>query len=342
MKFKYNDNVNIYIEQIIVICSGIALIFIFGNRFEKIFHRIFQFLYDRITTRGLAYGLIVDDQGYPLYNYGRRNNVNIGYQYNPIVLCWLADKLYDEKKCSNDNIKKILNYADMAAGRHIKNSHFSAELHFVWPPYRIKGIWRSALVYGRLMQLFVRAYKLSNNVVYIKYAETVMHAFNREIKDGGVRIIIDENNWWYEEYASEDIEPPYILNGMISAVLCINEFYEISNNENAKKLVEKGINAIKSNINEFDREGFSYYDRIGNICSPYYHNFHIELLKRLMEKFPHKEFIEMRKKWIKKNEMNFIIKSIKYPTKRSVAVLLFSMFLSISLCELIYILLKIL
>lgn len=332
---------HIYFIHSIIVFLSIAILLLLGNRIEPIYRNLFQFLYDRITNRGLKYGLHWDEEGYPLYNYGRRNNRFIGYQYNPIVLCWLADKLYNGTDTTEDNRIKIKQYADLAAKKHLRNGVFTAEMNFCWPSYGIENKWSSGLVYGRLIQLFVRAFNVSNNEEYLDYAESVLDNFCKSIDEGGVRILLSEDEWWYEEYASTEIEPPMVLNGMISTVLCISEIHEKRKSRTSAILIEKGILAIANNIRKFDRDGYSYYDLQKHICSPYYHDFHIELLNRIIEKFPENIFKEMREKWSKGSNANYLIRSVKHPTKRSVSLIIFSFFSLIFIMELVFILFRI-
>lgn len=327
---------NILISHIMIFISSIVIILFAGSKMESLFDSLLQFLYDRMTNRGLKYGIKYDKEGYPLYNYGRRNNEFIGYQYNPIVMCWLADRIYRHDKTTQDNRKIIMKYADMAAKRHIEDGVFTAVLKFCWPPYHIKEQWSSGLVYGRLIQLFVRAFDISNEKRFLDYAETVLINFRKDINEGGVRIQLSDDEWWYEEYASAEISSPMVLNGMISTVLCINELHEKRSNAAARELIDKGVRAIENNIEKFDRDGYSYYDLQHHICSPYYHNFHIELLGRLIEKFPKNIFEKMLIKWSLGNQKNFLIKSLRHPTKRSVSVLALSFISLIVLMEMVY------
>lgn len=82
-----------------------------------------------------------------------------------------------------------------------------------------------------------------------------LHIFYEDIEKMGCRVIINSDEWWYEEYASPEIEPPFVLNGMISAVLCINEYFEISRDETANVLVEKGIKALIARLSGYDKNG---------------------------------------------------------------------------------------
>ncbi len=336
-------NINFLILQILAAIIGIALLFVFGNKTEKISKIIVEFLYYRLTKRGLEHGIKFADDGTPLYHYGRRDNVNIGYRYNPIVYAWLADKEYKIfKKNSNKNSReKILKYADAVIEKHINNKgNAIIEVDFPWPPYKITQTWRSALYNGRLLQLLMRAYELSNEDKYLNICKVIIDTFFIDINNNGVRVVLSENEWWYEEYATNEIKPPFILNGMISATRCIYDYFKLTNSEKAEELYKKGMNAIKSNLHFYDRNGYSYYDKIGNISSPYYHDFHINLLDYLRNEFKDEIFEEYYKKWSSNLKWNFFIRSLKNPTNRSMAALFINYLIYLFPLELIIIILK--
>ncbi len=315
-------NIDFLALQILAIITGFILLFILGNKTEKISKKIVDFIYYRLTKRGLEHGIKFTNDGTPLYHYGRRDNVNIGYKYNPNIYAWLADKEYKWYKKGNkkDSKEKILKYADAVIERHIEsNENAIIDLDFAWPPYNITHTWHSALVNGRLLQLLMRAYELSNEDKYLNACNEIIDTFFIDIDKNGVRLVLNENEWWYEEYATNEIEPPLVLNGMISATRCIYDYYKLTNNEKAEELFKKGMNAIKNSLHLYDRNGYSYYDRTGRICSPYYHDFHINLMDYLRNEFKDEIFEEYYKKWNNNLKWNFFIRSLKNPTKRSIA-----------------------
>lgn len=326
----------IIVQQLILLLIVFIMLFLFGNRTEKIMRRALQFLFCSITRTGLNKGIKFNENGFPMYNYSSRKGIFIGYQYNPIVFCWLADKLYSGKNTNEDNKSKIFEYAEKVVRKHVVGNRGVVLMNFPCPLYNIKGSWTSGLVTGRIMELLVRAYKLSGNKLFLDSAGKFLHIFYEDIEDMGCRIIINNDEWWYEEYASSEIDPPFVLNGMISAVLCINEYFEISRDHRASILVEKGINALTARLSDYDKNSYSYYDCTGKIASPFYHEYHVELLSRLMRKLPREIFEKYRNKWAEGNSKTFVIRSIKNLSKRSIGVFLLSFISYFLLGQVVY------
>ncbi|MDY6786870.1 MAG: D-glucuronyl C5-epimerase family protein [candidate division WOR-3 bacterium] len=289
-----------------------------------------------ITQSGLEKGVKYDENGFPLYNYSSRNGIFIGYQYNPIIFCWLADKIYEEEDTTDENKQKIYEYADKLAKRHLSDEYPDIWNKFPWPPYGLMNGWTCGLTAGRMLQLFVRAYKLSQDNRYLNYAAKMIPFFYTDIKDKGCRVVINDDEWWYEEYASPDIEPPFILNGMISTVLCIDEYYKITGDDKAGELVRKGKNALIAKLPIYDKDGYSYYDSQGTIASPYYHYYHIELFRRLQSQIPDDKFEYYKHRWADYMKQNYVKRTLSNPSKRSIAALILSFVLYLSAAEIIY------
>jgi hypothetical protein len=167
------------------------------------------------------------------------------------------------------------------------NGIFSAyEFSFPWKNgnHSIDPPWKNAMVNGEALSPLAKAYKVTGNKTYIETAKRILNSFYVDVKDGGVAYKTQSSGFWYEEYASKNsTEEPRVLNGMIHAVLGINEYYKETNDTKAKYLFDQGILALKTDLPKYDLGGASYYDRLGLPANSFYRSLHVYQLKQLYD-----------------------------------------------------------
>ncbi len=308
-------------------CIKILLIFLFflflnffflGNKLEKVSNKIADFLIELFFKRGLKYGVKFEKDGYPKMRlYGE-------YHYSPIIFCWLIHNKFSNYDKNRDI---ILKYADLILNRHFKNNIMNMDLNYPVKIYNIDSTWHSALIDARVIELMDYAYLLTKSEKYLNFINNILEHFKTTIENGGVLSVLDSNAYWYMEYAFEKTKP-YVLNGMISSVLVLYKHYNITKNPKVLELAKKGSNAIAKNLTQYDRNGYSYYDLKGRICSPFYHTYQTNLLRELYEFDRRDVFIQISNKWKKYYEKTFILKKyIKNSSMRGYAVLLIDLFI---------------
>jgi len=261
---------------------------------------------------------IFDDKGVPYVNYEYVEGIYIGNQRNPVSISQEAFTIYKKfEKTKDEKSKKLLiNNADwLVENSNNHNDYAILEYNFPWPVYDLEKPWRSAMAQGQAIQALIKADKISANKKYLETALSLLNSFYIEVKKGGVTYKDSENEWWYEEYASNKGKIPRVLNGMIFALLGINDFYKYTNNNNAKFLFEQGIRSLKKNLPKYDYEnGYSFYDLLGR-PSRKYHAVHVELMKKLFEITDEKIFRIYYEKWKDydyfQNLPGLIVKEIK-------------------------------
>ena len=69
---------------------------------------------------------------------------------------------------------------------------------------------------------------------------------------------------------------------MLFTVLGIYDYYKYTNDNDAKLLFDKGVNSIKKEIANYNDNGYSYYDLLGNPADKY-HKIHVDLLKKIYD-----------------------------------------------------------
>lgn len=182
---------------------------------------------------------------------------------------------------------------------------------------------------GRAIQAFIKAYELSSDTLYLNLARRSMNTLYTEVKDGGVTYI-DSSGYWYEEYADDNVPQSRVLNGMIVVLQALSDFHKVTNDPGSLFLFTKGVNAVKSSLHLYDNKGHSNYDVLGKPASPWYHNFHIELMDFMYTETHDPVFNDYKQKWLLYKEPSYLAALIHKPTRIGVFVV-FTLFVSVLL-----------
>ncbi len=242
----------------------------------------------------------VDQDGIPIVNYGFHGFEYIGSQRNPITTSHKLFEYYsDYKKTGNETSKQfVINNANwLVSNSKIQGNYSILFTNFTWFTNDMPNPWRSGMAQGQGVKALVQAHEITNNSTYLVTAESLLNSFFIEVKNGGVTYKSTNAGWWYEEYAHENGKESRVLNGMIHAVLGIYDYYQYTNDTNAKFLFGKGIDALKHDLPSYDFDGYSYYNALGKPASNSYHDAHVSLTKKLYEITNEPIFNEYSKKW---------------------------------------------
>jgi len=177
--------------------------------------------------------------------------------------------------------------------------------------YDLDPPWVSGMAQGLGIQALTKAYDTTGDPKYIQAARSALNALFVEVADGGVTYKDRPGEWWYEEYAKPGGKESRVLNGMIFALLGVNEYYEATRDESAKILFDKGIASLKTNIDDYDAGWWTYYDVTGNLANKGYHNIHIKLLDDLYGLTSERRFLEASEDWSRYKKSYFIREFIK-------------------------------
>lgn len=244
----------------------------------------------------------VDNDGIPLVYYGTTvNGEPIGFQRNPVTTTLQANKFYDKYKENNDESSKtyFLNNVNWLVDNAVNKGYYSLlQYDFPLPIYNFDPPWFSAMANGLALQVLIKAHEITLDSKYLITAKSLLNAFFIEVEDGGITYKDSSYEWWYEEYVSNDqySKISRVLNGMIFTVLGIYDYFQYTNDPNAKILFEKGVNSIKKEISKYNDNGYSYYDLLGN-PSNNYHQIHINLTKQLYDLTGESIFNEYHELW---------------------------------------------
>ena len=278
-------------------------------------------------SKPIGKGILIDEAGVPLYDYGYTGGVYIGVQRNPVTVSQQAFHYWDEFQKGDERSKKLfLNCTDWLVDNAVLYDNYSVwEYNFPWPSRNLTPPWISGMAQGQGIQALVKAYNITGDQKYLKIANSSLLSFFVEVKNGGVTYKDPETGgWWYEECPNPGNPNDRILNGFIFALLGIHEYYERTGNKDAKYLFDKGIIELKNHLSDYDTGEWTYYDQVGNNASIGYHHIHVKQLAQLYEITHDSVFKEYYQKW-KSYEDNPLLK-YKHMNKKEKAVYPFNFF----------------
>jgi heparosan-N-sulfate-glucuronate 5-epimerase len=231
---------------------------------------------------------IVSVSGIPVLDYGYRDGIYVGPQFNPLTISTTAIDHY-AKSNGNETAREIfLNNTNWLVGNAVSHSKVGntvshgnyslLEYEFPWQ-YELKPPWRSAMAQALAMQALIRAHEETGEDKYLDTAKMLLNGFFIEVKDGGVTYKTPTDGWWYEEYAANGAKESRVLNGMLYTLIGLYDYYQYTNDSAAKYLFDLGVISIKKNLPLYEYKGnYSNYDILGTTNPLTYHKAHIETL----------------------------------------------------------------
>ena len=258
-----------------------------------------------------AIQVTLDEKGVPIVDYGfvsplgdssdtqEDEWVYVGEQRNPLTIASYAENYYSQYRNGNDSSKDLfVNCADwLVDNAKVKDDTLVWEYNYSWPTYNNTPSWRSGMTQAKSIKVLAVAYNLTRDEKYIETARKGLRIFSIDIDRGGVTHK-DKNGWWYEEYAQTGMDiQPRVLNGHISALLDLQEYYNLTKDERAKKLFDLGVSDLKAFLKFYDTGNWSYYDACNNIAVFKYHNFHVMLLNSVYKTTADPYFKFYRDNW---------------------------------------------
>jgi len=240
------------------------------------------------------------DAEVPLTYYGEVDGVGLGYQVVPHTVAYVArSSFYPYDKTGNESeLERALfltEYLISNSASRNNNTFIVWENNFPWPVYDLPAGWIGALSQAGCLKSLLLAYKATGEERYLEYGDKALQAFTVDVSQGGL-LIIREENWWYPEYAKE--EPPFVLNGFITTVLWIKDYYDGTKNPLAKELYDEGVKTLVHYVPTYDSgDGWSYYDAVEHKSSEHYHQLHVQLMGSLFNVTGEPVFLGYHEKW---------------------------------------------
>lgn len=258
----------------------------------------------RLTDRKIEkYG--VGEYTIPLTYYGYVDNDFLGYQLamHNIALKsrgYFYDYFETKNRSSLNKALFLVNFM-ISSAKLKRNNILLLENNFYWPPYDLEPPWSGAIVQAGFVKSLLLAYKATGNEAYLNIAERALNAFEHSFENCGIAYIREDNGeeyYWYPEYASK--KPPFVLNGFITSIVWIKEYYNETGSEKAKRIYERGLASLIHFLPEYSTDdGWSYYDAEKRRANLHYHRLHIEQMKSLYNITKNRIFMKYAEKWEK-------------------------------------------
>ena len=287
-------------KHIVITILIFFLTFLVANYTEEASGNLITSVYTSFTGKSVnKIEIISDDSGIPVVDYGYMNGIHIGKHRNPVTISQKVFEYEEEYRKGNETSKQLLlNCANWLVDNAVKYDNYTIwEYDYVFAlRYNMTPPWRSGMAQGQGIQALTKAYNITKDEKYLNVARTSLNSFFVEVENGGITHK-ENNGWWYEEYADENGSNPRILNGMMWAMLGIYEYYELTEDENAKFLFDKGVIALKNHLPEYDTGNWSYYDAMGNPAEKFSHHVHVTQLNMLYDITKEPIFKEYHDKW---------------------------------------------
>lgn len=299
------------IKILIFIVSVIATVVICRFKGEVWEENVREVLYKLKNDTVPSYNTeIVDSIGVPYVFYSPQNNISAGKHYNPTVVANYALQ-YFSKINKEKNAQQYFNNCVQYLLSSISYKNNAALYYYNWqqPWYpEIKGTFTSGMTSGRAIEVFIKAFSLNNDSMYLQVAQKLMRGYYIAVADSG--FTYKQNNaWWYEEIAVPNTSTPYILDGHIFAIKGLQAFNSIFKNDSAQILIQQGLAALKEKLPLYDAgNGIIFYDKYKSIADKKYQHILVAQMQQLWLSTNDAMFLAYYKKWSAPLNKNYFLK----------------------------------
>ncbi|KNE28170.1 D-glucuronyl C5-epimerase family protein [Achromobacter spanius] len=210
------------------------------------------------TTNGFS----LREDGIVLFDYGKAFN-NLGKWADPYFNTNYALALYRDyldTQCKDEKLrKKFLRVADwMIQEGKARGEMLVWEYPFSDPNFQLDPGWVSGIGQSRMAGVLVRAHAMTGEQKYQDAAKKAMAAYEHPISEGGV-MTFDGDVAWIEEMADPKGNSFKVLNGHVTGLAGIMDYYAVTREQKWKALIAKTVAAVKRDVHLFDAGFSSYY-----------------------------------------------------------------------------------
>lgn len=163
-------------------------------------------------------------------------------------------------------------------------------------PIGYKNLTVSSMGQGQAISVLLRAYILTDEVVWKNAAKKAIEFMIKPVENGGT-LRIKDDQYIFEEYADVEGKKKGVLNGWIFSLFGVYDYLKLEKEEHIRDIYQRSLNTLESALRQYDMNFWSYYDMTGRIASPAYHELHIALLTVLADLTGNKTFKETAHKW---------------------------------------------
>lgn len=207
-------------------------------------------------------GLDFDQKGIIKYDYGNRFD-NAGWRLPPHTIASFGITGLNAwcQKQDPIGLRLSLNQANYLIDHAVlKDGIATWPYDFPVSMFDIPTGFTSGFANAYILVFFTQLYAITGDERFIEFARQTANSFNVDTKDGGVRCIMADGTYFFEEYAYPQAPTVHILNGHMAAVAALVYYGLYANDPVALKLADKGIAAVRNHLEHFDAGIFSLYD----------------------------------------------------------------------------------
>lgn len=182
--------------------------------------------------------------------------------------------------------QEALQYAEglvseiMSSGNVVQSdSELVLKHDFYQPSYMLLPSWPSGMAQGELISVLTRLWKITGKDEYLAWSYKALEPMIKGVGSEGCAIRTNNNGLWIEEYPNKSF-PNFVLNGFIFSIFGLNDLKNLGYDK-AVTAFDDSLNALKSKVEMFISEKFSYYDLAGTIADGYYNHLHCIQLRVL-------------------------------------------------------------
>ncbi|MFN8243828.1 MAG: D-glucuronyl C5-epimerase family protein [Ferruginibacter sp.] len=272
--------------------------------------------------------VLTDSNGVPCVLYKPLNGVAPGLQHNSTIVGNYAVDYYNQFIKTQDSavLRKFKHCVkSLADSIHTINGYSLFVFYWQQPWYdSVKTPFYCGMTSGRAIEAFTDAWLLFRDSSYLQQARQLLTGYFLPIEKGGFTYQYPQG-WWYEELADSNRHTPHILDGHIFAVTGVQKFWQLTRNDSAKQIVDKGLAALRYNLPRFDAgNGDIYYDWYQKKADQLYHETLARQMKELWQSTGDSIFHFYYKKWSAPLNQTYLLRIVKQ--KNRSGLLLFTIF----------------
>ncbi len=227
----------------------------------------------------------IGDDGVLLYDYGAKYD-GLGKWRNPFFISHYAHILYGEwlrDGHSEEAKRRLLIQAD-----YLLKSATARGDALVWTypfkntKYHLAPGWISGIGQSRIAGILARAHAMTGREEFRDAARRAMNVYLKPLTEGGVTTKVGDTIW-IEEAPDPSGRSFKILNGHITGLSGVLDYYQITGDAIWKDVFDRGVDAVRRDIAHFDLGHTSLY-ALGYVEEPMkarrdtYHRLHIRQL----------------------------------------------------------------
>ncbi len=158
---------------------------------------------------------------------------------------------------------------------------------WVWPYaypsfYGTRPGWLSAHAHAQALLLLVRAADVLGRPELCARAAEALEALALPLDDGGMRLTLGPDAWWFLKFADPRSRDVRVVNGMMFTLLALRHLAEPLG-PRARELFELGLCGLRLELPGFDTGAWSRYDNRGTLAGAHYHRVHVAQLAALAQ-----------------------------------------------------------